>query len=430
MSPPPAPNPGPAPPRPPRQIGPIAWLLPLLWLLLDAAWELTGALPAPAITPRPVPVLVWKGLGWAAAAALLLHLGVHAARLLRTRLRTQNAFLNHPYPMCWIDPATRQIMQANHAASTLFGASTMQLRGQPISRFWEHTEDAPAVSADGRPPAAATVRVRRGDGRVVTMELGYLRGNAKTGPGTCLVILREHTGALRAQVASSHRELQALTRRLLSVQEDERRTLSHNLHDDIGQAITAIKLSAHAALEEDDPERRREDLASIMQTADDTIGKLRDLASLLRPPQLDALGLEAALRGHAQQVLRSAPGAIRLQLDIQPLPRRPAPEHEQVCFRIAQESLTNALRHANAGHIRVQLGDHDGEWFGLTLEDDGDGFDPSAGHGLGLVIMRERAHSVGGRLEIDAAPGRGTRIRLRLPYAPATHRDGETVALV
>jgi len=407
----------PLPEPAPKHIGPIAWLLPLLWLLLDAAWELTGALPAPALTPRPIPVLVWKGLGAAAAAALLLHLGVYALRALRARLRTQNAFLHHPYPMCWIDPATRQIMQANHAASVLFGASTMQLRGQPISRFWEHSEDVPAI--DGRPPAAATVRVRRGDGRLVTMELGYLRGNAKTGPGTCLVILREHAGHLRAQVASSHRELQALTRRLLSVQEDERRTLSHELHDDIGQGITAIKLSAHAALEEDDPERRREDLAGIITAADETIAKLRDLASLLRPPQLDALGLEAALRGHASQLFRSAPGGIQLQLDIQPLPQRPAPEHEQVCFRIAQESLTNALRHANAGHIRVQLGEHDGERLRLMVEDDGDGFDPSAVHGLGLIIMRERAHSVGGQLEIDTASGHGTRISLLLPYAPA-----------
>jgi len=128
------------PPRPqpeffqsPHQIGPIAWLLPLLWLLLDAAWELSGALPPPEIAPRPIPAVVWKGLGWTAAAALLLHLGVYAVRRLRAWLRTQNAFLTHPYPMCWIDPATRQIVQANHAASALFGASTVQT-GQLTSR--------------------------------------------------------------------------------------------------------------------------------------------------------------------------------------------------------------------------------------------------------------------------------------------------------
>jgi len=408
------PVPPPEPPRASPQIGPMAWLLPLLWLLLDAAWELSGALPGPEGAARPVPAVVWKGLLFAAAAALLLHLGVYAARKLGAWLRTQNAFLTHPYPMCWIDPATRQIMQANHAASALFGASTEQLRGQPISRFWEHAEHSPA---DGPLPAAVSVRVRRGDGRHVTMELAYLRGNAKTGPGTCLVILREHTGELRAQVESSHRELQALTRRLLSLQEDERRALSRELHDDIGQSITAIKLSAHAVLDEDDPVRRHEDLTAIIEMADETIHKLRNLARLLRPPQLDALGLEAALRGHANGVFRNAPENITLDLDIQPLPRRPAPEIEQVCFRIAQESLTNALRHAHADRIALTLSDHDGQRLRLLVADNGDGFDPAKTQNLGLVIMRERAQSVGGELEIDTAPGTGTRISVCLPYA-------------
>jgi len=404
-------SPPPAPP-PPRQIGPIAWLLPLLWLLLDAAWELSGALPAPEITPRPIPPVVWKGLGWAAAAALLLHLGVYAARALRTWLHTRNAFVTHPYPMCWIDPATRQIVQANHAASVLFGACAEQLRGQPTSRFWEFADE----SADGPLPASAPVHVLRGDGRLVTMELGCLHGNANNGPGACLVILREHTGYLRAHLASTHRELQALTRRLLHLQEDERRALSRELHDDVGQAITAIKLAAHAALDEDDPMRRREDLAGVMETADQTLIKLRDLATLLRPPQLDALGLEAALRGYANGVFRNVPVGVALDLDIQPLPQRPAPEIEQVCFRIAQESLTNALRHANADRIALSLGDHDGQRLQLRVADNGDGVDPSKGHGLGLVIMRERARSVDGVFEIDTALGGGTRISVLLPY--------------
>jgi len=423
MSQPPAPSP--EPPSNPQPIGPIVWLVPLLWLLLDAAWELSGALPGPEVATRQIPSMVWKGLLFTAAAALLLHLGVYVARKLRAWLRTQNAFLTHPYPMCWIDPATRQIMQANHAASVLFGASSEQLRGQPISRFWEHTDAPPDASTDGRLPASALVRVRRADGHQVIMELGYLRGNAKTGPGTCLVILREHTGELRAQVESSQRELQALTRRLLNVQEDERRTLARDLHDDIGQAITAIKLSAHAALDEDDPERRHEDLSGIIEAADATIHKLRNLATLLRPPQLDALGLEAALRGHANGLFRNAPDGITLDLDIQPLPQRPEPEIEQACFRIAQESLTNALRHARADRIALTLSDHDGQHLRLLVADNGDGFDLSGVHGLGLVIMRERAQSVGGALEIDTAPGGGTRIRLLLPYAARTPSDSQ-----
>ncbi|KAG0913683.1 hypothetical protein G6F32_016646 [Rhizopus arrhizus] len=99
--------------------------------------------------------------------------------------------------------------------------------------------------------------------------------------------------------------------RLFSLQEDERRAISRDLHDDIGQAITAIKLSAYAAQDEDDPQRRAEDLAQIVSLADTTVAKLRDISTLLRPPQLDALGLEAALRWQARVLFRPASASRR-----------------------------------------------------------------------------------------------------------------------
>jgi signal transduction histidine kinase len=210
-------------------------------------------------------------------------------------------------------------------------------------------------------------------------------------------------------------ELQAVTRRLLTVQEDERHTLSRELHDDIGQAITAIKLSAHAAMGEPDQARRQDDLQFVADTADATLDKLRNLSMLLRPPQLDALGLEAALRWHAGVLLRNAP--LQLELDIHDLPQRPEREVEQACFRIAQEGLTNVLRHARASTVSLSLEEGDDGGLRLRIEDDGRGFEPADANGLGLVIMRERAQSVGGQLRIDALPGRGTRIHLQLPYA-------------
>lgn len=218
----------------------------------------------------------------------------------------------------------------------------------------------------------------------------------------------------RNALATSNAELQAMAGRLFSLQEDERRSISRDLHDDIGQAITAMKLAAGAARDEDDKARRQEDIDQIVELADSTVVKLRNLSMLLRPPQLDALGLEAALRWQANMLFRSTP--VELLLNVDTLAHRPGNEVEQACFRIAQEGLTNALRHARASQVSLLLRDgRNGELL-LQVVDDGEGFDPSAPRGLGMIVMRERAQSAGGSLQIETAPGEGTCINLRLPY--------------
>lgn len=219
----------------------------------------------------------------------------------------------------------------------------------------------------------------------------------------------------RAALAASNGELQAMAGRLFSLQEDERRSISRDLHDDIGQAITAMKLAACAARDEDNQPRRQDDIDQIIELADTTVIKLRNLSMLLRPPQLDALGLEAALRWQAGLLFRSSD--VELLLDVDALPRRPSNEVEQACFRIAQESLTNALRHACASQVSLSLRDSSEGNLHLLVVDDGEGFDPAGPRGLGMIVMRERAQSAGGSLHIETAPGAGTRIDLRLPYA-------------
>ena len=209
-------------------------------------------------------------------------------------------------------------------------------------------------------------------------------------------------------------ELQAMAGRLITIQENERRTLSRELHDDIGQAITAIKLGAMALQDEADPERRREILDEIVGITDQTVAKLRNLSMLLRPPQLDTLGLETALRWQADTLFRS--GSPRLEMRLEPLPERPDPAVELACFRIAQEALTNILRHSRARHVTLTLApDATGENLHLAVTDDGQGFRPDQIQGLGLVTMRERAQQLGGALHIDTAPGSGTRVSLTLP---------------
>ncbi|KAF1698797.1 PAS domain S-box protein [Pseudoxanthomonas suwonensis] len=307
------------------------------------------------------------------------------------------------------------VFYANPACAGLFGRAPEALIGEPLADLVEPQDLAVLRGWLRGELAEVSPRMRRDDGE--TFRVALSRAAARYGGQDCTLLLVRDLSEperMRDALASGNRELQAMAGRLFSAQEDERRAISRELHDDVGQAITAIKLSVHAAMAEDDAERRREDLQDVVATADATLEKLRNLSMLLRPPQLDALGLEAALRWHAGSLFRHHP--VELELDVAPLPRRPDREVEQACFRIAQEGLTNILRHAGASHVTLVLsGDEDA--LRLHIRDDGRGFDPAQAGGLGLVIMRERAQSVGGGLSIHSTRGAGTRIELLLPYA-------------
>jgi PAS domain S-box-containing protein len=313
----------------------------------------------------------------------------------------------------------------NPACAAQFGYDDAALMGGSLTQLVA-PDDLPHVRSllrqPERPPAPQPVpRMQRRDGSRFSAALAVSQARYG-GQDAVLVVMRDvsEPERIRDALATSNQELQAVARRLFTLQEEERRAISRDLHDDIGQSITAIKMSAHAALEEDsDAAQRLADLAEIICIADATLDKLRNLSTLLRPPQLDALGLEAALRGHAGMRLRNS--AIALDLQIQALPRRPAPEIEQACFRIAQEALTNVLRHAAAHLVQLSL-QHDAhaEELVLSVRDDGHGFNPQAARGLGLVMMRERAQTAGGRLAIESSHDGGTRILLHLPYTAQT----------
>ncbi|HLT43968.1 MAG TPA: histidine kinase [Luteimonas sp.] len=216
-------------------------------------------------------------------------------------------------------------------------------------------------------------------------------------------------------------ELQTVAQRLLTVQEDERRTLSRELHDDIGQSITAIKLAATSLTDDSlatDPQVRREILDEVIEIADQTVHKLRNLSLLLRPPQLDSLGLEPALRGQVALLTRGS--RLRIELDVAPLDGRLPAAVELACFRIAQEALTNVVRHAGASHARVEVGFEDGDdgrALVLRVSDDGAGVDPARPGGLGQLTMRERAAQLGGSVAIAPRPGGGTVVSATLPLA-------------
>ncbi len=224
----------------------------------------------------------------------------------------------------------------------------------------------------------------------------------------------------RAETAilEARQQLQVLSTRLIEAQEDERREIARELHDEIGQALTLvkIKLQQAARLRGGDAENLLEDCIEI---ADYTLKQVRDMSLDLRPPLLDDLGLEAALEWTLQRREQAAGWQTTIAAD--PLPRRLAPEIETACFRIAQEALTNVARHAQAKGVDVSLHVVGNELV-LVVRDDGRGFDPEAVRlrpaqraSLGLVSMKERAALVGGRLEISTSNAGGTEVRATFP---------------
>lgn len=213
-------------------------------------------------------------------------------------------------------------------------------------------------------------------------------------------------------------ERQSSFQRSTEAQENERRLVARELHDEVGQALTALKLLlAQAARTR--PHDSNAPLAEATQTTEQTIEDVRDIARRLRPEALDEFGLRSALATLAQRNARHGNLQIvwRLDRELQPL----GEDAELVVYRVAQESLTNILRHADASQVCIRLiGNHtDVE---LVISDDGRGLRAGAA-GNGIKGMKERALSVGGRLDVRDAANGGTEVRLRVPANRTEDRD-------
>ncbi|MFF4236239.1 GAF domain-containing sensor histidine kinase [Actinomadura geliboluensis] len=218
--------------------------------------------------------------------------------------------------------------------------------------------------------------------------------------------------AAHAAIAMANARLYEHNRELTVVA--ERNRLARELHDAVAQKLFSLRLTARtaSALAERDPARTVQELAQVERLAAEALAELRAVIFELRPADL-ADGLVASLRKHVEVLDRAHEAEVRFSADeAVVLPE----EHEAVAFRITQEALYNALRHARASTVEVRLATADGQAV-LEVADDGTGFDASDTEpqgGLGLASMRARAHSIGGELTIDAVPGRGTTVRLEV----------------
>ena len=225
---------------------------------------------------------------------------------------------------------------------------------------------------------------------------------------------------LFAEIQAAGDRLQALSARLLGVQEAERRHIARELHDEVGQTLTAVKISLRRLAAD---RGSAPIVADSIAMVDRLLGAVRTLSLDLRPPMLDDLGLPQALEWFVRSQTDRAGLAARVSIDVGD--EAITDDTAITCFRVAQEALTNVLRHAQAQTVLVELRAADGG-LGLVVRDDGVGFDMGAarrrrrhGMGLGIVGMQERAELIGGRVEIASAAGAGTTVRAWFP-APKT----------
>jgi signal transduction histidine kinase len=242
------------------------------------------------------------------------------------------------------------------------------------------------------------------------------------GAGLLLVIasmayilrLERQTRNRYRELAQSRHELERLSSRLVDAQEEERRSISRELHDEVGQSLGALlvdlgRLSTNLPA---DSSEIRERIGHMKSLTERTVGTVRDIALLLRPSMLDDLGLVAALEWQGREVSRRSQMEVAVESanvsdDL--------PDEYKICvYRLVQEALNNAVRHSRARSAKVRVA---GTASGIEIEvnDDGRGFDPQRARGLGILGMEERVKRLGGSLQVKSAPGQGAVVKAELP---------------
>jgi two-component system sensor histidine kinase UhpB len=210
-------------------------------------------------------------------------------------------------------------------------------------------------------------------------------------------------------------ERAASSSRALSAQEAERRRISQELHDEVGQSLTAVLLELKRAADRVDDPALRDDLLQAQETTRASLDEVRRLARRLRPGVLEDLGLVSALIALATEL--STHTALSVRPSFTPHLPKLDEQVELVVYRVAQEALTNVARHADATDVVLAL-DHSPETVSLKVEDDGRGLG-LAHEGAGIRGMRERALLIGASLDVNSAPGRGTAVTLSVPITRA-----------
>jgi signal transduction histidine kinase len=201
------------------------------------------------------------------------------------------------------------------------------------------------------------------------------------------------------------------------VQESERRALSRELHDEVGQALSAVlvelrNLSAEAAIQSD--EQSRDHVETVKSLVENSVRVVRNMALLLRPSMLDDLGLVPALQWQAREVSKRTSMDVSVATEL--VSEDFSDEYKTCIYRVVQEALHNCSCHARATKVRIRV-HQDASRLSLSIQDDGQGFDAKLTKGLGLLGIEERVASLGGKCKIHSAPGNGTIVAIELPFS-------------
>jgi signal transduction histidine kinase len=318
--------------------------------------------------------------------------------------------------------AAGQLAWANPAAVAVFGvAPTAPAAGGPIVCDVQGNAMARSRLPETRALSGETVQGER-------FTIVAATGPALTLPATAVPLRVGETitgAAVLWRTAAAHESLrqpepgQTLSRRLVEAQEEERKRIARELHDEVGQALTAVKINLQAIAHQNDAPAAAARLADSIAVVERALQQVRNISLDLRPSLLDDLGLVSALRWYVDSQARRAGLAATFSAD--PPTLRLAAGLETDCFRVAQEALTNVIRHAHATRVEVSL-QGTGHGVRLVIRDNGVGFDVAhalagAGRGesLGLIGLRERVALASGRMEIVSAPGGGAEVRAWFP---------------
>ena len=262
-------------------------------------------------------------------------------------------------------------------------------------------------------------RARLGVTLAVTLALGTLLAIFSS---RRILDLEGQAASRYSEVLEARGQLKNLSARLVETQEEERRRLSRELHDEVGQSLSAILVglsNLSAAMRSNAGKQMENEITELRRIVEGTVRMVRNITLLLRPSMLDDLGLIPALEWQAREVSRQtglrvdvAAGGVSDEL----------PEEFKTCiYRVVQEALHNVARHAAAGSVRI-VAQQEPERLLLSIQDDGQGFDVKRSRGLGLLGMQERVAHLGGTLQLVSEPGRGALISVSLPLVA---RDAE-----
>lgn len=230
--------------------------------------------------------------------------------------------------------------------------------------------------------------------------------------------LEQETALRLKEISKASEALQELSARSREAQEEERKSIARELHDEVGQSLTAVLVemaNLSTLMRNQKTDVLEPKVAEIKKLVEDSIVVVRSMALLLRPPMLDDLGLVPALQWQAREVTRRA--GIHVEIAAEGLPENLPDDLKTCIYRIVQEALHNVMQHAEASAVRVAIRLQE-QQIHMSIEDNGKGFSVKSERGMGLLGMEERASHLGGTLTVESHPGAGSTLRVALPVGP------------